>query len=68
MSERGFGDRIRKVRIERGWSQETLATRATVSRPTIARIERGDDVSTATLVRVASALGLTVEIASAGHE
>lgn len=59
---RGFGIRIREVRTIRGWSQEELASNADVSRPTVARIERGDDVSTATLVKVAEALGLTVEI------
>lgn len=62
MDNRGFGTRIRQARQARGWSQEELGARANVSRPTIARIERGDDVSTATLVKVASALGLTVEI------
>ncbi|NMR32098.1 helix-turn-helix transcriptional regulator [Arthrobacter sp. SF27] len=62
MDNRGFGTRIRQARQSRGWSQEELGARADVSRPTIARIERGDDVSTATLVKVASALGLTVEI------
>ncbi|PZT91585.1 MAG: transcriptional regulator [Gordonia sp. (in: high G+C Gram-positive bacteria)] len=62
MSNPGFGTRIRQARDARGWSQGELAARAHVSRPTIARTERGDDVSTATLVKVASALGLAVEI------
>ena len=60
--DRGFGSRIRQAREARGWSQEELATRSAVSRPSIARIERGDDVSTATLGKVASALGLAVEL------
>ncbi|WP_442812563.1 helix-turn-helix domain-containing protein [Streptomyces sp. NBC_01760] len=63
----GIAQRIRKARDARGWSQEETAVRAEVSRPTIARIERGDDVSTATLVKVISALGLTVEVAEAGQ-
>lgn len=54
--------RIRSQRIEREWSQFELAERAGVSRPTVARVERGDDVSTATLVKVAGALGLRVEL------
>lgn len=54
--------RVRDARDTRGWSQEELAERAGVSRPTIARIERGDDVSTATLVKVAVALGLSVGV------
>lgn len=64
MDEHGFGTRIRQARDTHGWSQESLAESANVSRPTIARIERGDDVSTATLVKVASALGLTVEVSA----
>ncbi|WP_304560376.1 hypothetical protein [Cryobacterium sp. Hb1] len=36
-----------------------------VSRPTIARIERGDDVSTATLAKVTTALGLVISIEEA---
>lgn len=62
MSAHEFGPRIRDARDALGWSQEELADHAGVSRPTIARIERGDDVSTATLVKVSAALGLTVEI------
>ncbi|GAB3754352.1 hypothetical protein GCM10027591_03160 [Zhihengliuella somnathii] len=67
MDERGFGNRIRQARDVRGWSQETLAARADVSRPTVARIERGDDVSTATLVKVTSVLGLAVEVSELGE-
>lgn len=54
--------RVREARDARGWSQEEFAERAGVSRPSIARIERGDDVSTATLVKVTGALGLSVDI------
>lgn len=53
---------VREARDARAWSQEELAERGGVSRPTIARIERGDDVSTATLVKVATALGLSVDV------
>ncbi|MGY0386370.1 helix-turn-helix domain-containing protein [Nocardioides sp. WG-D5] len=54
--------RIREARDAHGWSQEELAEHAGVSRPSIARIERGDDVNTATLVKVAYVLGLTLEV------
>lgn len=54
--------RIRGQRIELDWTQFELAEQSGVSRPTVARIERGDDVSTATLVKVAGALGLRVEL------
>ena len=51
--------RVREARDTHEWSQEELAERAGVSRPTVARIERGDDVSTATLAKVTAALGLS---------
>ncbi|WP_045821457.1 helix-turn-helix transcriptional regulator [Williamsia herbipolensis] len=58
------GDAVRDARRERGWSQTQLGDEAGVSRPTIARIERGDDVSVATLAKVTSAVGLAVTIVS----
>lgn len=59
------GDAIRDARRERGWSQTQLGEEAGLSRPTIARIERGDDVSVATLAKVTSAVGLAVKIEAA---
>lgn len=53
---------VREARDASGWSQEELAERAGVSRPTIARFERGEDVSTATLVKVTAALGLSIDV------
>lgn len=53
---------VRASRDALGWSQMDLAERAGVSRPTIARIESGEDVSTATLDKVAQALGLVLEV------
>ena len=58
-----FGDVIREARKQREWSQEMLAEKAGVSRPTIARVERGDDVSTANLTKVAEVLGLQIKLA-----
>lgn len=54
--------RVREARDRHGWSQAELAARAGLSRPTIARIERGDDVSTATLAKVVVSLGLTLTV------
>lgn len=65
MSLASAGDAVRDARRERGWSQTQLGEEAGVSRPTIARIERGDDVSVATLAKVTAAVGLTVKIESA---
>lgn len=59
------GDAVRDARRERGWSQTQLGEEAGVSRPTIARIERNDDVSVATLAKVVAAVGLTVKIEAA---
>lgn len=57
-----FGKVIRDARDARGWSQEELGRRASLSRPTIARVERGDDISTATLAKIAAVLGLKFEL------
>ncbi|WJZ68554.1 helix-turn-helix transcriptional regulator [Kocuria rosea] len=57
-----LGESIRAARRQRGWSQEVLAEQAGVSRPTIARVETGNDVSTATISKIVSALGLTLRI------
>jgi transcriptional regulator with XRE-family HTH domain len=56
------GRAVRVARLERKWSQTKLGDEAGVSRPTIARIERGDDISLATLTKVTAAIGLTVRI------
>ncbi len=57
-----IAQRIRAARDVRGWSQEVLADRSGVSRPSVARIEAGEDVSTATLSKVVDALGLTLRL------
>jgi len=53
-----LGDQIRQARQARGWAQQQLATAAGLSRPTVARVEHGDDVSTATIDKIATALGM----------
>ncbi|MEZ7755374.1 helix-turn-helix transcriptional regulator [Microbacterium paraoxydans] len=58
----GFGDVIREARKAKGWSQIELGEAAGLSRPTIARIEANNDVTTATIAKVASALGLKLEL------
>lgn len=57
--------RVRAARNARAWSQNDLAERASVSRPSIARIEAGEYVSTATLSKVADALSLVLRLATA---
>jgi len=57
-----FGDVIREARKKAGWSQVELGERAGVSRPTIARVEANNDVTTATIAKIAQALGLKLEL------
>lgn len=58
----GFGDVIREARKKLGWSQAELGEKSGVSRPTIARVEANHDVTTATIAKVAQALGLKLEL------
>ncbi|MFJ6378299.1 helix-turn-helix domain-containing protein [Pseudarthrobacter oxydans] len=60
--QHGFGDVIREARKKQGWSQSELGEKSGLSRPTIARVETNHDVSTATIAKVAQALGLTLEL------
>lgn len=53
----GVGVEIRAARIKLGWTQHRLAEEAKVSRPTIARVEGGGNISTGTLKKIANALG-----------
>ena len=69
MSESGtmmreLGQQIRAARAARGWSQSVLADEAGVSRPSIARIEAGEDVNTSTLVKVSETLGFELAVVS----
>lgn len=56
-----LGDTIRRLRRERGISQEALALLAEVDRSYVGRVERGDNnVAFLTLVKLAAALQITV--------
>ena len=56
-----LGDRLRKAREERGWSQPQLAKKSGISQATISDIERGRNAETKKLGQLASAptLGAT---------
>jgi transcriptional regulator with XRE-family HTH domain len=60
--QHGFGDVVRKARKKQGWSQVELGEKAGVSRPTIARVEANNDVTTATVAKLAQVLGLKLEL------
>ncbi|WP_200331190.1 helix-turn-helix transcriptional regulator [Leucobacter sp. L43] len=63
---RGFGKTVQTARLGHGWSQGDLAKQAGVSRPTVSRIELGQEPSVKTLRRIADALGLVVEVKPEG--
>ncbi|HEM7573748.1 TPA: helix-turn-helix domain-containing protein [Serratia marcescens] len=52
--------RIRPLRLEKGWSQEQLATIAGLSTRIVQRIENGEQASLETLTAIAAALGVQV--------
>lgn len=60
--QHAFGGVIREARKKQGWSQAELGVKSGLSRPTIARIEANNDVTTATIAKVAQALGLKLEL------
>lgn len=58
---RDLGKRIRKLREEKGWSQEQLAIEAEVDNSHLGKLERGVGNPTVKLVyRIALALGVDV--------
>lgn len=66
MNAVGLGAAIRDARKKQGLSQDELAEKAGLSRPTVARVERGDDVSTATITKLAEVLGLALKLEERG--
>ena len=56
-----FGDRIRQLRNDRGWSQEELADRAGLHRTYIGSVERGEqNLSLVNIERLAATLGVSL--------
>jgi transcriptional regulator with XRE-family HTH domain len=56
-----LGDAIRRIRVEKGISQEKLALLAEVDRSYVGRVERGDNnVAMLTLARLVKALGISL--------
>jgi transcriptional regulator with XRE-family HTH domain len=70
MDWQAVGRAVERARLRRGWTQDELASAASVSNATISRIENGRQSAGAdTLAQVAAALDSTVDglLASAGH-
>ncbi len=62
-----LGENLRKVREQRGLSQEELAFKAGVHRTYVGGVERGEyNVTVLTLRRFAHALGITLQQALRG--
>ncbi len=58
---RQLAERIRMLRVARGWTQEQFAERAAMQRSYLADLELGRrNPSVRTLVKVANAFGITV--------
>ncbi len=62
------GDRIKKVREAKGWTQEKLADESKVSRGFLSEVEkRGKNISLDLLLRIANALGGSVGYLATGE-
>ncbi len=59
-----FGDRLKRLREARGWSQQELADRAQVPYITIYRCERGlhQEPRVSVAARLARALGVSLDV------
>ena len=54
-----FGARVRELRLEKGWSQEQLASKVGLDRTYIGGIERGErNLGLKNIFRLADALGV----------
>lgn len=53
-----LAERLRTARLEKGWSQEYLASRAETSQAVIQKIENGKSLRPRNIERIAEALGL----------
>ncbi|MEV8027475.1 helix-turn-helix domain-containing protein [Cellulosimicrobium funkei] len=61
-----LGAAIRRLREVASLSQDDLALRASTSRPTVSRLERGSAVSSSTLLDVATACGYEIVVVPRG--
>jgi transcriptional regulator with XRE-family HTH domain len=56
-----FGERVKNLRIEKGWSQEKLALTADLDRTYVPSIEKGErNVSITVIQKIADALSVDI--------
>lgn len=59
MAQREFGERVRRMRLQRRWTLDELAERSGVSRAAISKIERGErSTRLSGVIRIAEAFGV----------
>ena len=64
-----LGERVRRIRRERNWTQDKLAAEATVSKSFISEVESGTSQPRGPLlVRLAMALGASLDYLMTGRE
>jgi len=56
--QESLANRLRNARLDKGWSQEYLASRADSSQAVIQKIENGKSLRPRNIERIAVALGL----------
>lgn len=62
-----FGENVRRVRHERGWTQEDLSAKTGLAVVQISRIERGKrEIRLTTLIRLLDAFGISPEALLSG--
>ncbi len=61
----GLGDKLRRLRMQEGWTQEEMARRAKVHHSVISRVESGKGNPTLkTIQKVADVLGVEIRLVS----
>jgi transcriptional regulator with XRE-family HTH domain len=65
-----FGERLRRLREKRGWTQQELAVRAKVPYETIYRVERGThkEPRVSIAASLARALGVSLDVLAGVYE
>ena len=66
-TQRKLAERVRRIRLELGWKQSTLAGRAGVTLASLRRFERTGEASLKLLLRVCHALGRLDEFDAIGR-